>query len=202
MHVGPAHRSPLQAAGATTTAAEEKLAKQHGEINALFSSLSQKINALTNFHFTPPAVHAEIQVTTSAPAISLEEATPGTASAASLLAPEEVYNKSKGVEKADSEKTATDKKRERRAKKKRKKSERLAVERKDKAKADAGQESKKAVLAKLVGQKNVTVIDGKSGIKGPGSSKAFFKEMTALKGVTGKEKKKKKAGSEGARLRL
>jgi U3 small nucleolar RNA-associated protein MPP10 len=192
-----------KASGATATAAEEKMEKQHAEINELLATLTTQLNALTNFHFTPGSVHSEITVQTSAPAISLEEATPAAGSAASLLAPEEVYGKkAKGDIKADSEKTSTDKKRERRSKKKLKHDERLAREAKQKEKGIAGTVTKQGALAKLSKQSNVTIIEGKQSSGGTSSAK-FFKELSGINEGDAYKKKKKESGSTtGSKLRL
>ena len=189
-----------QASGSAATASEERVEKQHAEITELLGTLNTQLNALTNFHFTPPNVHAEITVQTNAPAISLEEAQPAAGSTASQMAPEEIYGKSKGDSKGDSEKTTTDKKRERRAKKKLKHEGRLERERKQKAKGLAGTVTKAGALAKLVKQSNVTVIEGTSQ-RGNASSKKFFNELSQV--GDGKKKKGKDASATtGSKLRL
>lgn len=191
-----------QASGPAATAAEEKVGKQHAEIETLLGTLNTQLNALTNFHFTPQSVNAEVVVQTNAPAITLEEAQPTAGSTASQMAPEEIYGKSKGENKGDSEKTTTDKKRERRAKKKLKHTERLDRERKQKAKGLAGTVTKAGALAKLAKQSNVTVIEGTSQ-SGSSSSKKFFNALSEVGDGKGKGKKKKDdSATTGSKLRL
>ena len=59
----------------------------------------------------------EVKIVTNRPAVEIEEVTPAAASDATLLAPEEVMPTTRGEVKASTEKTTTDRKRERRAKK-------------------------------------------------------------------------------------
>ena len=76
----------------------EEKKKEQDKIQLMFDNLSWKLNALSNFHFTPkPAVH-EIKVQASVPAIAMEEAVPMAVSDANLKAPEEVYSKKRGRE--------------------------------------------------------------------------------------------------------
>eukprot|EP00039_Didymoeca_costata_P001067 m.49365 g.49365 ORF g.49365 m.49365 type:complete len:531 (+) comp10614_c0_seq1:219-1811(+) len=130
-----------------TTEAEEKQHSEHEEIKILMMELSTKLNALSNCHYTPPAVQAEIEVVTKVPALSLEEATPAAASKAELLAPEEIHDKKdKGIPMTDSEKSSTDKKRERRAKKKKKHFQRVERETKEKEKKKSKPKEKPVIF--------------------------------------------------------
>ncbi len=61
-----------------------------------------------------------MKIVTNVPAIQMEEVAPLTSSDATLLAPEEIMAKSKRPELGSTEKTTTDRKRERRLKKKQK----------------------------------------------------------------------------------
>eukprot|EP00041_Stephanoeca_diplocostata_P022688 m.543521 g.543521 ORF g.543521 m.543521 type:complete len:667 (-) comp22129_c2_seq1:676-2676(-) len=193
----------------TTSAAEEKLSKEHEEIDGLLGSLYQQLNALTNFNYTPRAAEIEVQTISNIPAIAMEEATPGArdggagAGGATRLAPEEVHDKKKkdgGVAKADDEKSKTDKKRERRAKKKAKHLKRVAEETKEREKANAGvQMSKKTALKKLAGNKNTTIIKGD---RKRMSSAAVFKELGQPAAENPSTKKRKKEISAGSAFRL
>ena len=67
-----------------------------------------------------PQPKPEVTIVANVPAIQMEEVAPVTASDATLLAPEELQAKSHRPEVGSTEKTETDRKRERRLKKKHK----------------------------------------------------------------------------------
>jgi U3 small nucleolar RNA-associated protein MPP10 len=97
-------------------------------------TLFAKLDALSNCHYTPKAVSAEIRIVTNVPAIAMEEVAPVTVADSTLLAPQEIQAPVKGVIKGKDERTDTDRKRERRVKKKKQKFIHSAREEKAKAK--------------------------------------------------------------------
>ena len=55
----------------------DKLSAEKQEIAQLFTLLSQKLDALTNFHFTPKPLQADMQVkSNNLPSIAMEDVTP------------------------------------------------------------------------------------------------------------------------------
>lgn len=102
------------------TAEEGKEDKKHTEIREMASKLFHKLDALTNSHFTPKPPKPEVSIVANVPAIQMEEVAPVATSEATLLAPEELQAKSRRPDLGDTEKTETDRKRERRLKKQRK----------------------------------------------------------------------------------
>ncbi len=79
-------------APARVSESDAKLAKEHTEIEGLFNEVFNKLDALSNAHFTPKAPKTTIQNLNNVAAMSAESAMPQTASSAAMLAPEEVYD--------------------------------------------------------------------------------------------------------------
>ncbi|KAI5781829.1 putative U3 snoRNP protein [Geopyxis carbonaria] len=78
---------------AAASAVDEKLAREHAEIASIWSDVSRKLDALSSWHYTPKPPAPTLTVVADAPAISIEEAQPGTSDAAAVsrLAPQELY---------------------------------------------------------------------------------------------------------------
>ncbi|KAI5859079.1 U3 small nucleolar ribonucleoprotein complex, subunit Mpp10 [Tricharina praecox] len=81
-------------------AADEKVQKEHREIEAIWLDVSHKLDALTSWHFTPKPAKPTLAIVSDAPAISMEEAQPsaaagGMAANVSMLAPQEIYKPGK-----------------------------------------------------------------------------------------------------------
>lgn len=104
--------------GRQTEEKKQEEPEAHKEIRKLLSQLFLKLDALSNYNFTPKPPEPEIKIINNLPSISAEEAIPITVSEGTLLAPEEVVARPKRPVKGDTEKDETDRKRERRLKKK------------------------------------------------------------------------------------
>lgn len=96
---------------------EEETPAEVDEIKDMMNTLFRKLDSLTHLHYTPKQKSAELKIVRNIPSINMEEVAPTAASNAALLAPAEVVDKKKGELMEDQEKSKTDKKRERRAKK-------------------------------------------------------------------------------------
>uniref|UniRef100_A0A672Q7P6 U3 small nucleolar ribonucleoprotein protein MPP10 n=1 Tax=Sinocyclocheilus grahami TaxID=75366 RepID=A0A672Q7P6_SINGR len=184
---------------------EEEENPAHIEIQKLMDTLFLKLDALSNFHFTPKPHIPEVKVVSNLPSITMEEVAPVNASDATLLAPEEIKEKNKaGDVLGDTEKTTTDKKRERRKKKKLKRLKIQEREKRQKVKeAMKGGDKKKSkaeveqTLKKLTkgGKAKILTNDGMD--KALRSSQAFFSQLqdhvkSQIKGSKGQTAKKKK----------
>ncbi|KAG2201965.1 hypothetical protein INT47_000504 [Mucor saturninus] len=156
-----------QAGAEQVDARDEALEKDHAEITDLFKTLCHKLDALSNFHYTPKAPKPEMSIVSNSAAISMEEVTPVNVSESTLLAPEEVYEKKRNDVKTAGEMEQDERKRLRAQNKKLKRKERAIKERelkiKQKYNPQVGQrQAKTKAVKELLGQKNVTVI-GKDG---------------------------------------
>lgn len=84
------------------TAKDEKLSKEHAEIEELFADVNRKLDSLTSWHYTPKPPKASLSIVADVAAISMEEAQPTAAAGGmlaaniSMLAPQEVYAPHKG----------------------------------------------------------------------------------------------------------
>nr|XP_023673137.1 U3 small nucleolar ribonucleoprotein protein MPP10 [Paramormyrops kingsleyae] len=185
---------------------EEEENPAHVEIQKLMDTLFLKLDALSNFHFTPKPPVPEVKVVSNLPSITMEEVAPVSASSTTLLAPEEIKEKNKaGNLLGDLEKSATDKKRERR---KKKKTKRIRLQEKEKQRklreASKSGENKKQTKAEVAeGLKKLTRGGGATLLKNDGkdkalqSSKAFFSQLQdqvkmQIKGAKDQASKKKK----------
>eukprot|EP00124_Ichthyophonus_hoferi_P003734 Ihof_evm2s345 gene=Ihof_evmTU2s345 len=163
----------------------EEINKEHEEITKIFKDLCHKLDALSNFHYTPALPKEEIEVVSNVPAIQMEEVLPMATSEHRQLAPEEVYANMKGDTVGDNEKTDTDKSRQRRQKKAHRRQKEQDKLQKQKAiqKANPGK-------VNLPSKKEATNIIAKGGMKGASmiedgavdtksfkSSSAFFSKL-------------------------
>ncbi|XP_055373076.1 U3 small nucleolar ribonucleoprotein protein MPP10 [Condylostylus longicornis] len=178
----------------------EELSKEHKEIQVMMEDLFRKLDALSNFHFTPKPAFAEPKIITNTPAITIEEVAPIAVSDAQLLAPEEIKSGSKGDVLGKSERSKTDKNRERRHKKHFQKRVFKQKEERELQKQKAGipltkKEDKERALRNVIKNRNISKMTETSD-KTIKSSKSFFNQLqgdTEL-GVKVKRKKGNKFG--------
>uniref|UniRef100_A0A096LVV7 U3 small nucleolar ribonucleoprotein protein MPP10 n=1 Tax=Poecilia formosa TaxID=48698 RepID=A0A096LVV7_POEFO len=185
---------------------EEEENPAHVEIQKLMDTLFLKLDALSNFHFTPKPPVPEVKVVSNLPSITMEEVAPVSTSDATLLAPEEVKEKNKaGDLLGDTEKTSTDKKRERRHKKKVK---RLKIQEKEKrqklkeaSRTGGNKKPSKAEvtenLKKLTKGGKAVILKDEGKDKALRSSQAFFSQLqdqvkSQIKSTKEQSSKKKK----------
>uniref|UniRef100_A0A3P8TNN1 U3 small nucleolar ribonucleoprotein protein MPP10 n=1 Tax=Amphiprion percula TaxID=161767 RepID=A0A3P8TNN1_AMPPE len=186
---------------------EEEENPGHVEIQKLMDTLFLKLDALSNFHFTPKPPVPEVKVVSNLPSITMEEVAPVGTSDATLLAPEEIKAKNKaGDVLGTTEKTSTDKKRERRHKKKVKHLKIKEKERRQKLK-EASQTGEKKKLSKAEVTENLkkltkggkaTILKDEGKDKALRSSQAFFSQLqdqvkSQIKSTKDPSSKKKKS---------
>ncbi|XP_038139788.1 U3 small nucleolar ribonucleoprotein protein MPP10 [Cyprinodon tularosa] len=190
----------------TQNKTEQEENPSHVEIQTLMDTLFLKLDALSNFHFTPKPPVPEVKVVSNLPSITMEEVAPVSTSDATLLAPEEVKEKNKaGDLLGDTEKTSTDKKRERRHKKKvkhlkiKEKEKRLKL--KEASKTGENKKPSKAEvtenLKKLTKGGKATILKDEGKDKALRSSQAFFSQLqdqvkSQIKSAKEQSSKKKK----------
>uniref|UniRef100_U5EMS2 U3 small nucleolar ribonucleoprotein protein MPP10 n=1 Tax=Corethrella appendiculata TaxID=1370023 RepID=U5EMS2_9DIPT len=160
----------------------EEEPKEHKEIRKLMKSLIAKLDALSNYHFTPKPAIPELKIITNTPAINMEEVAPISFSNAAMLAPEEVKRKLKGDVLGKDERTKTDKNRERRKKKrlqkaKHKREEQQLLEREAKGIKNNSLDVKKKLLDKVTKNTNVNLMNDTGSTKALKTSKAFFTQL-------------------------
>lgn len=165
------------------TEKEEEEPKLHTEIREMMHSVFSKLDALSNFHYTPKQVQPEIKIISNMPAINMEEVAPIGMSDAALLAPEEIKAKPRGDLIGKAERTKTDMKRERRRKKMRQRARQQAIEKKEKLNAIKPGIAKKykkekttELAKKLSKNRNIIRMD-ESSFKAPKTSTAFFTQL-------------------------
>ncbi|XP_068568904.1 U3 small nucleolar ribonucleoprotein protein MPP10 [Cebidichthys violaceus] len=185
---------------------EEEENPAHVEVQKLMDTLFLKLDALSNFHFTPKPPVPEVKVVSNLPSVTMEEVAPVSASDATLLAPEEIKEKNKaGDILGDTEKTSTDKKRDRRHKKAVKRLNIKAKEKRQKLKEASGTgENRKLSKAEVTENLKKLTKGGKARIlkdegkdKALRSSQAFFSELqdqvkSQIKSAKDQSSKKKK----------
>ncbi|CAO4371760.1 unnamed protein product [Caenorhabditis nigoni] len=96
---------------------EKKENPQHEAIKGKMGELFRLIDALTHFEYKPDQAREEVKVVSNMAALRVEEVGITASTEAQLMAPEEISKKMRSIEKGKEERTATDRARERRAKK-------------------------------------------------------------------------------------
>lgn len=167
--------------------ADDESKQDQEEIEVMFKSLCWKLDALSNYQFTPKPAVKELQVKPAVPAIAMEEVVPIGVSDANLKAPEEVYEKKRkrgeAVLQSKEEMTQSERKALRNAKKHARRKEKRQREFDEKlvAKINPGLGNKyerKKMLESIAGAKNITAgreIDGST--KQFSNSKEFFSRL-------------------------
>ncbi|BES98791.1 u3 small nucleolar ribonucleoprotein [Nesidiocoris tenuis] len=111
-------QAKAEVSGAVAHAAvAEELTETEKMIDRRLTILFRQLDCLSNFHYTPLPRTAEVEVVSNLPAINVEEVGQEALTSANLLTADEVAGKFKRTLKGSTEKTKTDKKRERRKKK-------------------------------------------------------------------------------------
>lgn len=77
--------------GAKKDPRDEKLKKEHDEVQRVWDEICYKLDALSSLNFVPKQPKAQISTISNLPTTSMETALPPTSSAATLLAPQEVF---------------------------------------------------------------------------------------------------------------
>ncbi|XP_071098708.1 U3 small nucleolar ribonucleoprotein protein MPP10-like [Haliotis cracherodii] len=159
---------------------------KHENIRKSMRSLFLKLDALSNFHYTPKEARPELRIVSNIPTIAMEEVAPVSVSDQKLLAPEEVKEKAKRDLKGETERTTEDKKRDHREKKERKRARRKEREQREKlvSKLNPGlgnKYSKEKALRDLekIGKSDssVTLMKSDSSKTSLTSSSAFFTKL-------------------------
>ncbi|XP_011494271.1 PREDICTED: U3 small nucleolar ribonucleoprotein protein MPP10 [Ceratosolen solmsi marchali] len=190
---------------------EEKEPQEHIEIKERIHDIFTKLDALSNFHYTPKLAKPEIKIISNLPAINMEEVAPVAISDATLLAPEEIHTKQKGDPIGKSERSRTDMKRERRKKKLKQRARAMNESKKVAENHRLNKSTKKlAILGKLKGRNIIDMSNETNQIldKSIKSSTTFFAHLqdqaqSAIKQkVNENVKKKNKNTLSAVRLKL
>ncbi|KAG0702999.1 U3 small nucleolar ribonucleoprotein MPP10 [Chionoecetes opilio] len=185
-------------------AEEEEELEEHNEIKERMDKLFMKLDALSNYHYTPRQPVTDIKIVSNLPAITVEEATPATASDATLLAPQEILEPVQGELVGDTERCTTDRKRDRRIKKKHQKNKAKMQEKKLQEKVRRANVkdgngkldriSTMKVIEKAVKSGQVKLLEGNQD-KTVKSSQTFFKQLQDTH--TKKQKNEKQKRNKG-----
>ncbi|CAI9739413.1 small nucleolar ribonucleoprotein MPP10 [Octopus vulgaris] len=156
----------------------------HEEIDKMMNSLFLKLDALSNFHFTPKLPISDVKIVSNLPSITMEEVAPVSVSELQLAAPKELLEPLQTTLKGKSEFSAADKKRQRKMKKNLYKLKQKEKEKQQKATEGLNPNSEKTAKAMALrklekqskGSKRITILKTKDKKK-VNSSAAFFSQL-------------------------
>lgn len=196
LSLGEIYEKEYQKQEETQEDTQNKDNPEHEEIKKMMNSLFMKLDALSNFHFTPKITIPDVKIVANLPSITIEEVAPVGVSENQLAAPKELLEPLRNTLKGKTERSVSDRNKERKLKKKLKKLKWKEKQKKQKylemLDPDSVKTSKNKALRKLEKQsrssKKVTVI--KTNVKkGKTSSADFFNQLQNE--VTHEIKKKK-----------
>ncbi|GAB5353050.1 hypothetical protein AAMO2058_000005200 [Amorphochlora amoebiformis] len=184
---------------------QEALKEKHKEIAVMFAELNHKLDALSNFHFTPMPYVEEMKVTSKAPAISMEEVIPmGVSNEAATAPQEEFRSKSMGMPTERSEMSQKERQTRRNTKKKRLRKRIKSKQQNDKKEAHTN--SKKAMELNLRKARDSNLVKTGEEVDRTDytkSSVVFAKIDAEARGETQvPRKKKRKKGNKAANVKL
>jgi len=152
---------------------EEALREKHREVLENFRVLCHKLDALSNFHFTPGPITMRERETNDVAAINLEEVLPTAASEGSQLAPEEIY-KATRAPKGQSELTSEEKTQLRKRAKNVKKKQKQAAENERKLDERINPELANTKYKKVHDQKNLRQLQKAKNVEFASKGKETF----------------------------
>nr|CAG4641022.1 EOG090X09DZ [Eulimnadia texana] len=196
---------------ADPVAEKESTDENHAAIRKMMTSLFSKLDALSNFHYTPKMVNLICNIVKNKKIKGMRISGPVAVSDANLLAPEEVAERPRGDIKSTDERTKTDKLRERRHKKAKQHDKFQQRQKLEKALPADKKQGKAQVLRHLEQAEKdgtVTLIKGR-GNNPLKSSTAFFSQLqdtvaAEVKGIKAKipAKAKDEQKVSGRKLKL
>jgi len=146
----------------------EELSGEKQLLQGLFNVLSHKLDALSNYFYTPKPIKDEIGVKSKVASIEIEEVMPITMSEASTLTPNHIYEKPSLPIKSPSEFTQQDRKKSRRLKKKISHNKNLEKQQKEKQKEKYQQQhpvGDRVVSSKKLSSSDVSSILSKKNVQ-------------------------------------
>eukprot|EP00466_Bigelowiella_natans_P014229 jgi/Bigna1/81655/fgenesh1_pg.82_\ len=163
-----------------------ELDEAHMEIAQLMSQLNHKLDALSNFHFTPKPHVEELRVATETPAISMEEVLPMAVSKEAASAPQEAYkSESQGMPTQRAEMSRKEKTTLRNTKKKRLRKRKRSKTQEDKKDAKTNQRKELEQNFKKAQDSNLLADAAEVDQTDYSKSAAFFAKIQEAESTTG-----------------